>query len=253
MIDYLLQLTALSTNQLLVALAVVFAAGIAKGFSGFALSALVIASLALMIPPVELIAICWFLEMAASALMMRGGIKEANKSIVLGLVIGSACGAPIGLYLTNSISVSTSKGIALALILGLAAMQLLKVRPAFLATTPGLYASGFMAGIATGLASVGGMIVALYVLARDAPAKTMRGSLVMFLFVSSTISLFYLYAYGMMTGPVIARGLVFSVPCVLGVIAGKALFRPALEPYYKPFCLALLMLLAVIGLIRLAL
>ena len=109
-----------------------------------------------------------------------------------------------------------------------------------------------MAGFATGLASVGGMIVALYVLAREAPARIMRASLVTFLFVSSSISLVYLISYGMMTNAVIARGLIFALPCILGVIAGKALFRPSLERYYKPFCLVLLIFLAAIGLIRMA-
>ncbi len=245
----LLDLTAI---QLAVCVAVIFFAGMVRGFSGFALSALVMASLAIMIPPVELIVVCWFLELSASALMVRGGIKEADMTVVIGLVIGSAIGSPIGLYLTNTLPVETSKAVALVLILVLAATQLLRLRPTFLATTPGLYASGLLAGVAGGLASVSGMIVALYVLARDAPARTMRASLVMFLFIGSLVSAGYLYSYGMFTDAAIARGLILVVPCMIGVIVGKALFLPRLEGYYKPFCLALLMFLASVGLVRLA-
>ncbi len=250
--ESLLNLTNLPPNQFVIVVVAVFIAGMVRGFAGFALSALVMASVAIIIPPVQLIAICWFLELSASLLMVRGGFKEGNKKVVLGLVVGAAVGSPIGLYLTNTLPIETSKMVALALVLVLAALQLLRVRARFLATTPGLYISGLFAGIATGLASLGGMVVALYVLARDAPSREMRGSLVMFLFLSSLISAIYLTGYGMFDKTTITRGLIFAVPCLAGVVAGKALFTKRLEPYYKPFCLCLLMLLAGFGLVRMA-
>ena len=248
----LLALTDLPLGQFSIVVIAVFVAGMVRGFSGFALSALVMASVALIIPPIQLIPVCWVLELAASLLMVRGGFKEGNFKVALGLVVGTAVGAPIGLYLTNTLPVETSKLIALSVVLLLAALQLLRVRATFLATRPGLYISGLFAGIATGLASVGGMVVALYVLARDAPSREMRGSLVMYLFMSSFMSAIYLLLYGMFDKTALARGLIMAVPCLLGVVIGKALFVPRLEAYYKPFCLGLLMLLAGFGIVRLA-
>ncbi len=229
---------------------VVFLAAIVRGFSGFALSALVMASLAVMIPPVELIALCWFLEMAASVLMVRGGASEADKNIVIGLVSGSIVGTPIGLALTTTVPVSISKMIALTVICALAILLLGKMRWGFLATRPGLYLSGLTAGIVTGLASVGGLVVTLYVLSQDMPARVIRASLVIFLFVSSSASFFYLIFYGLMTSTIAARA-VFTVPLVLaGVFVGKLIFRPSMERYYKRFCLLLLIALAIFGLLR---
>jgi len=181
-------LTGLSTAQFYIVVGAVFVAGVVRGFSGFALSALVMASLAIMIAPIELIVVCWLLELSASLLMVRGGFKDGDMKVALGLAIGSAVGAPVGLYLTNNLSIEASKFVALMVILTLAVLQLLRVRATLLATQPGLYLSGMVAGVATGLASVGGMVVALYVLARDAPAKAMRGSLVMYLLAGLAIS-----------------------------------------------------------------
>lgn len=229
---------------------VVFLAAIVRGFSGFALSALVMASLAVMIPPVELIALCWFLEMAASVLMVRGGAGEADKKVVFGLVSGSIVGTPIGLTLTTTVPVSTSKMIALAVICVLAILLLSKMRWRFLATRPGLYLSGLTAGIMTGLASVGGLVVTLYVLSQDMPARVIRASLVIFLFVSSSASFFYLIFYGLMTNTILARA-VFTVPLVFaGVFIGKTIFRPSMERHYKRFCLMLLIALAGFGLLQ---
>ncbi len=232
------------------AIGAVFLAGIVRGFSGFALSAMTVALLIAFIPPLELVALCWFLEVSASILMVRGGWKEADWSVVKGLVIGSAFGIVLGLGLNRLLPVDTAKIAVLTLLIVLATLQLAKVRARFLATQIGLYGSGIAAGVATGLASIGGMVVALYVLARDAPARQMRASLVMYLFASEIASLAALLAYRLMTYETIVRGVGLAVPTMAGVVCGQMLFKPRLEPFYKPFCLVLLIGLAGMGLLR---
>ncbi len=229
---------------------IAFAAGLIRGFSGFALSAMMLAAAVLILPPIAIIPICWWLEMTASLMMMRGGWKDADRGVSLGLIGGSVIGMPLGISLTMAVSIEASKIIALVLLMTLAVMQLARIRLAFLATKPGLYGSGVTAGIATGLAGVGGMVVALYVLARDAPARQIRGSLVLFLFGTSVTSMLTLLYFGIMDSTATARGLILAPAVALGVLLGQRLFTPKLEPYYKPFCLTLLLALAGLSLIR---
>lgn len=229
---------------------IVTVAGVVRGFSGFALSALVMSAGVLILPPVELIPICWCLEMVASLLMGRAGWREADRGVVFGLVIGSAVGVPIGLAVLTSISAETSKLIVLTLVIVLSALQLAKIRFAFLATKPGLYLAGLAAGIATGLASVGGMVVALYVMSQNTAAAKMRAALVLFLFISLSTSVIYYLIEDVMNGQAAARGFSLAIFAAAGVFAGQRLFVPRLEPYYRPFCLTLLCGLATLGLIR---
>lgn len=232
---------------------VAFVAGMVRGFSGFALSALIMASVALILPPIELIPICYVLEAVAGLIMFRGGLRDADMKVVWGLSIGSVIGFPIGLYATRALPVETSKLLVLCIILSLATAQLLRASPNFLARAPGLYASGVTAGVVTGLAHVGGMVVALYVLAREAPARTMRASLVMFLFIGTFITLVYLLGFGVMNKLAIVRGLLLVPFVTAGVLVGSAMFRPSLEAVYKKICLGLLIFLALVGLWRLML
>ena len=162
----------------------------------------------------------------------------------------SAIGLPIGVTLTLAIPVDVSKIVALALISALAATQLAKLRLPFLATRPGLALSGLSAGITTGLSGAGGMVVALYTLALDKPGRVVRASLVLYLTASLCISFFTYTLFGTMDATAILRGLALAIPTAAGVILGKLLFVPRYEPYYKPLCLALLILLAVAGLAR---
>lgn len=240
----------LSLPDLILLAGIAFAAGLVRGFSGFALSALVMASAILILPPVQLIPICWMLEMVASLLMVRGGVADADKRIALGLAFTSALGVPFGLYLTTTLPVDTTRLLALAVLITLAVLQLARVRLPFLATNPGLYGSGLIAGVVSGIASIGGMVVALYVLSQDRPARVMRGSLVLFLFASSFFSLAWLLGYGVMNAQAVTRGAALAVPCACGVILGKMLFRPSLERFYKPFALCLLIGLATVSLGR---
>jgi len=221
-----------------------------RGFSGFALSAIVMASATLILPPVALIPICWWLEMSASVLMVRGGFKEANKPLVLTLAIASAIGVPLALWATMSVSAEVSKTAALILIATLALILLAKVRMPFLATRTGTIGAGLLAGVATGIASVGGMVIALYVLAQNTAAREMRANLVMFLFLGALTSMVTYAVSGVMDQVAIYRGMAMAIPTMIGVVVGKAMFTPRLEPYYKPFCLTLLIGLAAFGLIR---
>lgn len=251
MLDYLQNLLGLSAQETLITVGVVFFAGIVRGFSGFALSALVMAGLALIIPPISLIPICFLLEAAASVLMIKNGVKHADRHIAWGLAIGGIVGAPIGLYTTAHVSPEISRLLALCLILGLALMQLFKHSPPFLATRPGLYASGLLAGIATGIAAVGGMVVALYVLSQNKPVARMRATLVMYLFLGMFSSAVWLTISGFLNSLAIIRGLILAPLALAGVFIGTLFFRPSLESLYKRFCLLLLMGLATSGLIRL--
>lgn len=251
--DGLISATGLAPSDFAFLAVASFFAGVVRGFAGFALSALVMATAAFILPPVELIPICWWLEMTASLLMVRGGWKDADRGVVFGLVVGSILGVPVGMALTTTLPVETSKLIALLLVVGLAALQLAKVRLSFLATRPGLWGSGFLAGIATGLASIGGMVVALYVLAQDAPARKMRAAIVLFLFLGAITSLITYLFYGVMDGRAATRGIIFAVPAAVGVLLGKRMFIPRFERFYRPLCLSLLIGLAGFSLLRLTL
>lgn len=247
---WLSDLTQLSQLEILALVGITFAAGIVRGFSGFALSALIMASAATFIAPVALIPVLWFLEMSASLMMARAGIQDADRPTALLLVLGSVIGWPLGLWLTLALPIDTSKAVALALIVTLAALQLAKVRIRGVDSKPGTMIAGIIAGIASGLAHVGGMVIALYVLSLGSAARSMRGTLVLFLFASGGLSLFIQLGFGTMNTTAALRGLALIPPTLLGVWLGTRLFIPKWEPYYKPFCLFLLIGLASLGLIR---
>ncbi len=246
-------LMALTMAETLALAAICFFAGVVRGFSGFALSALVMSSAVLILPPIQLIPICTILETTASLLMIRGGAANGNRMMVALLTAGVVIGTPLGLWLTTTLPVESSKILALAVILVLALLQLARVVIPGLASTSGTAIAGLVSGFASGIASVGGMVVALFVLAQNAPAATMRATLVLYLGVTLLVAYSWHLVFGVLTEVAVVRGVILSIPAALGVIAGTRLFTQKYERFYRPFCLSLLIGLAALGLARNAL
>ncbi len=158
---------------------IVLLAGVIRGFSGFALSAVTMVLGVSILSPIELIPICFWLEVMASLMMLKQGWAQAQRRTVAILAVTSAIAVVFGLLLTMAISVELSRLVALSVIAILAMALLLKINLSRLHTTFGTALMGAGAGLATGLASVGGMVVALYMLSSTAPAAVIRASLVL--------------------------------------------------------------------------
>ena len=242
---------ALNNSDLLILILICFFAGLIRGFSGFGLSAFVMSLALTIIPPIELIPVCWWMEFVASVFMIRNGWKDSDKKTSIILWLGAVFGLPIGISLTTILDFQTSKIVALVLILILALILLRNFKIQFLSTSVGTISSGVFAGIATGLASIGGMIVAIYVLASQNSARRVRASIVLYIFLNSVTTFIFLILFDVMDHKAFVRGVLLTVPSSIGVVLGSILFMQKLEKYYRPFSLGLLISFSLVGLIRL--
>lgn len=230
---------------------VVLAAGVVRGFAGFGLGAVIVTSLAPLLPPVVLMPICLLLEVVVSGFTVRGSWREADTPTVRLLALGMAVGLPLGLLTTTQVSVEDSKLTALLVVALLAGAQLLGVQANAFRGRYSPHLSGVLAGFVSGVAGAGGMVSALYFLASRMAASSMRASLMLNLMISIfTTSIFYAL-FGLLNALAVQRALVLLPLALIGLRLGMALFRPSLTPCYRQFCLSLLLLLSLTGLSRL--
>lgn len=201
------------------------------------------------IAPIEMVAICLILEIIASLVMMRDGVKNADMRVVWAMVIGSAIGTPIGYFVLTNIDQETSRIVALCVISSLAMLLFMKIKASILEGKAGPYVAGTGAGMAN-IASVGGMVVALYILARDRAASEMRGTLVMYLMISILGNIIFQLIYGLMTVEAFKRSALMTPFVIFGIMFGSYFFQPSLQKYYKPVCLLVLIGICIAGLVR---
>lgn len=249
MFDTLSEFTNLTPDLIWIVVATSLFAGIIRGFTGFALSAALMAVLSNFIAPIEMVAICLILEIIASLVMMRDGVKNADMRVVWAMVIGSAIGTPIGYFVLTNIDQETSRIVALCVISSLAMLLFMKIKASILEGKAGPYVAGTGAGMAN-IASVGGMVVALYILARDRAASEMRGTLVMYLMISILGNIIFQLIYGLMTVEAFKRSALMTPFVIFGIMFGSYFFQPSLQKYYKPVCLLVLIGICIAGLVR---
>ncbi len=204
------------------------------------------------LPPIEILPVAFFLEVAAGIVLVRGGFRHADRKLALGLILLSATGVPIGLTLLRIMDPVTSSAVALAIILAMASLLLLNVRLRGLDTFAGLCGSGLLSGIVTGVASIGGLVVVVYTFSLDRPAAVVRGTLIAFLFASIPITAISFAYFGIFTAQAFARATMLAAPMLAGVAIGMRLFSPTHEILYRRICLGLLIGIATIGLARMA-
>ncbi len=249
MLNTISEFTNLTPDLLWIVLATSLFAGIIRGFTGFALSAALMAILANFIAPIEMVAICLLLEIIASLVMMRDGAKNADMRVVWAMVIGSVIGTPIGYFVLTNIDQETSRIVALCVITSLALLLFMKIKASILDGKAGPYIAGTGAGMAN-IASVGGMVAALYILARDRAASEMRGTLVMYLMISILGNIIFQLLYGLLTVDAFKRAVLMTPFVICGIVFGSYFFQPSLQKYYKPVCLLVLIAICLAGLSR---
>ena len=71
----------LTFNQVGFLATVAFFAGLVRGFAGFGMAAFFMSLSVLILPPITLIPVCWVMDAVASAILVRGSLSEADRSV----------------------------------------------------------------------------------------------------------------------------------------------------------------------------
>jgi uncharacterized membrane protein YfcA len=227
-----------------------FVAAVARGYSGFGFSALLVASWSLVTDPARAVALTLAMEVVASLLQAASVWRQIPWRRVAFLVAGAALGTPAGVWLLAHVPAGTMKlAIALfvlaAAVAMLAGMQLKKK-----AGGAGTAAVGVASGVANGAVAMGGVPVVLFLAADgDSPAR-IRASLVAYFFLLDLMGLAFLAREGLV-GPGTLEDAVCALPIlVIGLWLGARQFLGATPESFRRTTLWLLFGLALLGIAR---
>jgi uncharacterized membrane protein YfcA len=238
---------------LLYALAAVFVAGLVRGYSGFGLSALIVTSLALVVPPVEVVPVAMFLEVAASAGMVRLVWRDVAWPATRLLLAAACLGTPLGVLLLTALPADAMRVVISLLVLGasLALWSGLRLRAS--AGRGAILGTGLVSGVVNGSAAVGGLPIVLYFLSASGRAAAVRATMTIYLMFLSGYGLAVAAWSGLVTFEVLLRGAIFCLPLAFGLALGNHRFLRTSPESFRRFALGLLMVLSLLGLLRAAL
>ena len=114
-------------------------------------------------------------------------------------------------------------------------------------------AVSLVAGVMNGLAGLAGMVIALFLLATDRAAMSIRASLVILFFLSDIYALVWGGGFGLLVTQQLRILAIFLVPLIIGIIIGGRLFKMSDKGNYRAIALSLVFFTALFGIAHQAL
>ncbi|MEM6890225.1 MAG: sulfite exporter TauE/SafE family protein [Pseudomonadota bacterium] len=237
-----------ATPGLIWVVAATFAAGLVYGFTGFGAALIYLPVATAFIAPPLAIGAFAVSALASLVTLVPSAWKEADKPHTL-LMIGSAIlFAPLGIWILRVSDTEVIRWILSAIVLMTLALLISGWRYHTMPTKPARAGVGAAAGVMMGSVGLNGPLVILFQLGGQDTITRSRANTLVFLTLSS-LSLVPLMAWqGLIGWPAIILGLGLLLPYALGTMAGRALFDPSRETFYRRAAYAFVAAAVVIGL-----
>jgi uncharacterized membrane protein YfcA len=230
----------------LVLVAVVIAAGILRGFSGFGSALLVVPVLGFTVGPAPAVAIATLLEGCATLLLFRPALPHIDKRLLAAMVPSAACAIPLGhAVLTRLNPVASNLLISLA-VACLAIWVMTGARLRFPRGLSGQISAGVLSGFLTGFGGVGGPPLVLYIVAGDGSALIKRANVIIISGMALVVAMVSMTLFGLLDRQAISGGFVLAPIFLLGGVLGAWLFRIAPERIYQRVALGALVVLSLL-------
>jgi uncharacterized membrane protein YfcA len=240
-------LTAAAVAVMLIGLAI---GAIARGYSGFGFSAILVSSWALVTDPARAVVVALCLEVAASIMQALSVWREIPWKRVGLLMAGAVIGTPAGAYLLAHAPRDPLKLAIGIFVLISAALLLFGFKLKGKSHGSRTAAVGVASGIANGAVAMGGLPVALFLTAQGDRPQQIRASVIAYFFLLDITGLIFLARESVVTSDMLWLA-VISLPVVaLGVWLGGRRFLGTTPDTFRRTTLVLLMGIAAIGIVR---
>jgi uncharacterized membrane protein YfcA len=230
--------------SLIVTLVGVLAAAILRGFTGFGFGLAAVPLLSLALPPAEVVPLVVTLQVVIGVAGLRAAATTCDWRAVRLLSPGLIIGVPIGLLILTELPANPVRLVIGAII---ASSVLLIHRGVRLSPNPSRLVSlavGVVSGIISGLASMGGPPVVVYLLAVGHTPARMRATAIVYFMLSGCVSFVPMAARGMITRDILVWSAA-SLPVLFGGSrVGTWAFTKAKPRHHRMVALATLSALA---------
>lgn len=237
-----------SVWQWLYLLIVILAAGFMRGLTGFGFSALSFFALSPLFSPMAIVPLVFMLEVSASLHLMPKIRKQVPWRWLLLIAAGALLGTPFGVASLAVWQADTVRALAGIGVL-LAGIALLRGwRFAILDKYFMLVIVGVLSGFVNGMASIGGLVIAVYALSSSISLLSMRAGLIVFFLIIDVFGLLWFGGHGFLdTQTFILAAIVLPI-MLLGNRIGFAYFDRIEETTRRYISISLLMSLACLAL-----
>jgi uncharacterized membrane protein YfcA len=233
-------------SSLILTVVGVLAASVLRGFTGFGFGLAAVPLLSLALPPAQVVPLVVTLQVIIGVAGLRAASAECDWRSVGMLLPGLVSGVPIGLLILTEVPANPTRLVIGAVI---AFSVLLIYRGVRLPPNPSWRVSfgvGLASGVISGLASMGGPPVVVYLLAVGHSPARMRATSIVYFMLSGCVSLIPMALRGLITRDILIWAVVSLPVLFVGSRIGTRVFFKAKPRHHRMVALVTLSALAVL-------
>jgi len=176
--------------------------------------------------------------------------NKIDWNFVLKLLIGIAIGSPIGLYLLKYFSPDTTHLLVSLLVVFFSFLLMRGYKNKKINNNYGKFITGIISGALNGLTTLGGMPVALFLLATSIQPAVIRGSLAALFFLTDIYAFVLTLFVGIVDVTTIYRTILLIIILPIGVYIGDKFFVKSKEETYRKVVFYFLIFISIFGIFR---
>jgi len=240
----------LNLIEFLFILFTVFVASIIRGFNGFGFSATCISGFSFILPAIEIVPIILILEVLISIFMIPYIWNKIDWNFVSKILIGIIIGSPIGLLLLKFLDSEITHLIVCIMIIFFSFLLMRGYSNQSINNNLGKFLTGVVSGTLNGLTTLGGMPVALFLLAINIQPAIIRGSLAALFFLTDIYAFILSFFAGIVEWTTIYRVIPLIIILPIGVFIGNKFFVRSKENTYRKVVFYFLITISIFGILR---
>lgn len=223
-------------------------AGLARGFSGFGAALIFMPLASTAISPAAAAPLLLIVDLVMSAGMLRPAWRRADRRDVGIMSLGALIGVPLGTLALRYSDPLTVRWAIVGVVVLLLALLISGWRYHGRPRPPLTVGVGFLSGLFSGAAQVGGPPVVAYWLGGKNESGVIRANIVIYFLVSSLLSLASYLVGGLLTREILILWIVTAPTYGAGLFLGARFFSRANEATFRWICFGLIALAALISL-----
>ena len=222
--------------------------GLVRGFTGFGFAMVFVPIATIAVGPKAAAALIWFVDIPFALPLAAAGLRRVDWRELLPLLIGAILFVPAGVWLLiNSDPLTARWMVAISILCAVTALATgWRYRGA--PGAPLSFGVGGLAGIASGLAQLGGMPIAIFWLAAQKnDARQTRDNLNGFFAILPTVTGVIYWWTGVLTWASVMQALPLLLPYGLALLVGTILFPIASEQTFRRLAYCVIFMAALLA------
>jgi uncharacterized membrane protein YfcA len=234
--------------DLLAAIAIVFGAGLLRGFSGFGSAMIMSASLSAVFGPAVAIPMIIALETVIGLQLLPGARTQVHWRTVACLSLPAVLALPIGALALTSLDAEVTRYLISGLILAFIGLLAIGFRNPNPPRPLGSALVGGIGGVTTGALGIGGPPVVLYFLTGPDAAARIRANLIHYFLFLDFAAIAVFAVKGLYGEAVLIKTVILLPAFALGTFVGQRFFKGTSDRLYRQVAMAIVAATAVVSL-----